>query len=499
MEDVVRGILLILELENILLIFGGVLIGVLVGALPGLSSPMAIALLLPFTISLDPVASICMMAALYCAGTFGGSITAILINAPGAPPAVATALDGYQMAKKGEPGRALGLAAIASVLGGTFAIVIFLFATPLLAEVALKFGPVEYFGLSVFALSMLAAMSGKSSIRNLIAGVLGVLVSTVGVHLATGVERFDFGIAELTEGIKFVPVLIGLFAMSELLTQTRTLNVPIERMSAKTLKLPTIAELKSLKGTILRSSGLGTFIGILPAEGSTVAAIMGYNEAKRWSKTPEKFGTGCAEGIVGPEAANNAAAGGAMVPTLALGIPGSGTTALILAALVMHGFRPGPYLIIETPHFVYAIFGAMLFANFAFLGIGLVGAKLFSYVTFIPKRFLWPSVFVFALIGSYAYSSAIFDVWVMLVSGIIGYFALKNGFSPAPFVMGLILGKMVEETFTQSMVIHDSNIINFFDSGVFIFFFILTLISLTTPFWPTIRAAFSRKKDEQRV
>ena len=355
MDDVIKGITLLFEFKNILVIFGGVLIGVLVGALPGLSSPMAIALLMPFTISLDPVASISMMAALYCAGTFGGSITAILINAPGAPPAVATALDGYQMAKNGEPGRALGLAAVASVLGGIFAIIIFLFATPLLADLSLKFGPVEYFGLSVFALSMLAAMSGKSSIRNLVAGALGVFVSTIGVHLATGVERYDFGVQELTEGIKFVPVLIGLFAMSELLAQSKTLNNAVERMSAKALRLPTIAELKSLKGTILRSSGLGTFIGILPAEGSTVAAMMGYNEAKRFSKTPEKFGTGCAEGIVGPEAANNAAAGGAMVPTLALGIPGSGTTALILAALVMHGFRPGPYLITETPHLVYAL------------------------------------------------------------------------------------------------------------------------------------------------
>jgi len=247
MDDVVKGITLLFEFKNILVIFGGVLIGVLVGALPGLSSPMAIALLMPFTISLDPVAAISMMAALYCAGTFGGSITAILINAPGAPPAVATALDGYQMAKKGEPGRALGLAAVSSVIGGMISIVIFLFATPLLAELALKFGPIEYFGLSIFALSMLASMSGKSSIRNLIAGVVGVLISTVGVHLATGVERFDFGIQELTEGIKFVPVLIGLFAVSELLTQSKTLNAAVERMSAKALRLPSIAELKKIK------------------------------------------------------------------------------------------------------------------------------------------------------------------------------------------------------------------------------------------------------------
>ena len=428
MDDIVKGLSLIIEFENIILILGGVLIGVMVGALPGLSSPMAIALLIPFTITLDPVAAIAMMAALYCAGTFGGSITAILINAPGAPPAVATALDGYPMAKNGEPGRALGLAAVSSVLGGIFSLIVFIFAAPLLAQVALEFGPQEYFGLAIFALSMLATMSGKSSIRNLISGCVGVLIGTIGIHLTTGVERFTFDIPELEEGISFVPVLIGLFAVSELFKQSETLNSIVDRIHAKALRLPTLEELKKLKYTILRSSGIGTFIGILPAEGSTVAAIMGYNEARRWSKNKEQFGKGSPEGIVGPEAANNSAAGGAMVPTLALGIPGSGSTALILAALIMHGFRPGPYLINETPEFVYAIFGAMLIANFGFLIIGLLGAKFFSLVAFIPKKLLWPAVFIFAMIGSYSFSSSMFDVWVMLTFGVIGYFMSRHGF-----------------------------------------------------------------------
>ena len=380
MDAFIQGALLLSTPENIGLIAAGVLIGVVVGALPGLSSPMAIALLIPFTIQLEPVPAIAMMAALYCAGTFGGSITAILINAPGAPPAVATALDGYPMAKNGEPGRALGIATISSVTGGIISLLVFIVAAPALASVALEFGPQEYFALAVFALSMLASMSGKSSIRNMISGFVGVLIGTIGIHLTTGVERFTFGFSELDEGISFIPVLIGLFAMGEMLSQSQTLNKYVERIQAKAMRLPTMAELKSLRGTILRSSGIGTFIGILPAEGSTVAAIIGYNEAKRFSKTPEKFGTGHAEGIAGPEAANNAAAGGAMVPTLALGIPGSGSTALILAALIMHGLRPGPYLLNETPEFLYAIFIAMLFANLAFLGIGLVGAKFFSMI-----------------------------------------------------------------------------------------------------------------------
>ena len=483
MDDIVKGLSLILEFENIILILGGVLIGVMVGALPGLSSPMAIALLIPFTITLDPVAAIAMMAALYCAGTFGGSITAILINAPGAPPAVATALDGYPMAKNGEPGRALGLAAVSSVLGGIFSLIVFIFAAPLLAQVALEFGPQEYFGLAIFALSMLATMSGKSSIRNLISGCVGVLIGTIGIHLTTGVERFTFDIPELEEGISFVPVLIGLFAVSELFKQSETLNSIVDRIHAKALRLPTLEELKKLKYTILRSSGIGTFIGILPAEGSTVAAIMGYNEARRWSKNKEQFGKGSPEGIVGPEAANNSAAGGAMVPTLALGIPGSGSTALILAALIMHGFRPGPYLINETPEFVYAIFGAMLIANFGFLIIGLLGAKFFSLVAFIPKKLLWPAVFIFAMIGSYSFSSSMFDVWVMLTFGVIGYFMSRHGFSAAPLVMGLILGKLVEESFSQSMIIHDNNFFALLEKPIVVFFFILTFLSLSTPLW----------------
>ena len=330
---------------------------------------------------------------------------------------------------------------------------------------------------------MLASMSGKSSLRNLISGLVGVLIGTIGIHLTTGVERFTFGVPDLEEGIHFVPVLIGLFAVSELFKQSEKLNTVVDRIHAKALRLPSFSELKKLKYTILRSSGIGTFIGILPAEGSTVAAIIGYNEAKRWSKNKELFGKGSPEGIVGPEAANNAAAGGAMVPTLALGIPGSGSTALILAALIMHGFRPGPYLISETPEFVYAIFGAMLIANLGFLFIGLIGAKFFSLVAFIPKKLLWPAVFIFSLIGSYSFASSMFDVYVMLAAGLLGYFMDRNGFSAAPLVMGLILGKLVEESFSQSMIIHDNNFFALLESPVVLLFFTLTFLSLSSPFW----------------
>ena len=489
MDAVIQGFTLLIDPFNIFLIFIAVLIGVCVGALPGLSSPMAIALLLPFSLSLEPIPAIAMMSALYCAGTFGGSITAILINAPGAPPAVATAFDGYPMAKRGEAGRALGLAAVSSVTGGIFSLVIFLFLAPVLAEVALKFRPQEYFALAVFALSMLASISGSSSIRNLISGAFGVLIGTVGVHITTGVERFTFNTPELVEGINFIPVLIGLFAVGELLNQSQGLDKVLERITSVVVKLPSVKEFVKMKGTIIRSSCLGTFIGILPAEGATVAALMGYNEAKRFSKNKEEFGTGAPEGIVGPEAANNAATGGAMVPTLALGIPGSATTALILAALIMHGFRPGPYLVRETPHIVYAIFGAMIIANFMFLIIGLSGAKLFSRITLVPRQFLWPAVFVFSMVGSYAFASSLFDVWTMLIAGVVGFVMKRHGFGPAPLVMGLILGKLVEENLSRAMIIYDNNWLRFFESPIVDFFLLLTILSL---FWPLISKLWKR-------
>jgi putative tricarboxylic transport membrane protein len=251
---------------------------------------------------------------------------------------------------------------------------------------------------------------------------------------------------------------------------------------------------------VARSAVIGTFVGILPAEGSTVAAIIGYNEAKRWSKNKEEFGKGAIEGIAGPETANNAATGGAMVPTLALGIPGSGTTAVILAALMVHGLRPGPYLIQNTPHFVYAIFTAMFIANVLFLILGLPGAKLFARITLIPRQFLWPAVFVFSMIGAYALHQSLFDVWVMLLSGLLGFVMLRHGFGPAPFVMGLILGRLVEENWSRSMIIFDNNWFRFFESWIVILFFVLTLMGLFGPFlFRQLNVLMNKMKPEGRI
>ena len=460
------------------LIVAGTVMGVVIGALPGLSSSMGVALLLPFSLYLEPIPAIALLSALYCAGTFGGSITAILINAPGAPPAVATAFDGYPMATKGEAGRALGIAAVSSASGGILSVLVLLFAAPLLAQVAYSFGPPEYFALGVFALSMLASISGEAPLKNLIGGCLGLLIATVGIDLTTGVERFTFGVPELYEGIQFIPVLIGLFAVTELLNQAQELGRERIAVAVSVLKLPSFDDFRRVKNTILRSSAIGIFVGVLPAEGSTMAAMIGYNEAKRWSKNPDDFGKGTIEGVAGPEAANNAATGGAMVPTLALGIPGSATAAVILGGLQVQGLRPGPYLFEEQPGLLYGIFFAMLLANILFLFIGLLGAKVFSRISLVPRTFLWPTVFALCFVGAYGLNQSMVDVWIMIVSGLVGFVLKKNGFGPAPIIMGVVLGGLVETSLAQSMIIFDQQWTEFFSRPITVLFFTLAVISL---------------------
>jgi putative tricarboxylic transport membrane protein len=473
------------------LIVIGTIAGVIVGALPGLSSSMAVALLLPFSLYLEPIPAIALLSALYCAGTFGGSITAILINAPGAPPAAATAFDGYPLAVKGEAGRALGIAAVASAIGGIISVLVLLFAAPLLARMAYTFGPPEYFALAVFGLSMLSSISGEAPTKNLIGGCFGLLIATVGVDLTTGVERLTFGIPELYDGIHFIPVLIGLFAVTELLSQAQTLGLEKVSVAVKAVKLPTLEDFRKVRGAILRSSGIGTLIGVLPAEGSTMAAMIGYNEAKRWSKEPEQFGKGAIEGVAGPEAANNAATGGSMVPTLALGIPGSATAAVILGGLQVQGLRPGPYLFEEQPGLLYGIFFAMLLSNLLFLVVGLVGAKVFSRISLVPTTLLWPTVFALCFVGAYGLEQSLVDVWVMLVAGIIGFGLKRYGFSPAPIIMGVVLGGLVETSLAQSMIIFDQQWTGFLARPIALLFFALAVISVANA--PVRRLLKSRR------
>src|SRR5210317_275177 len=415
MDQLLMGFMTIMEPMNFLAVFVGVLGGMILGAMPGLTAPMGVALLIPFTYGMMPVPAITMLVSLYCGATFGGSIAAILVHAPGTPAAAATTFDGYPLAQKGQAGKALGMACISSALGGLFSVVVLILLAPVLAEIAIKFGPPEYFALAVFGLSMISSLGSRSVVKNLLGGTIGVFIACVGMDSISGFSRYDFGLTHLMDGISFIPVMIGLFAATEVFRQAEKgiRKIVVDRKISGLL--PTWKEIKSVKTTLIRSSLIGTFIGILPAEGGTVASFIGYNEAKRFSKTPEKFGTGCLEGIAGPECANNAATGGAMIPTMALGIPGSGTTAVILGALLVHGMRPGPLLFLQHTNVVYAVFIGMFLANLMFLGLGLGGAKIFSQILRVPNYVLSPIILVLCVVGTYALHNNMADVWIMLI------------------------------------------------------------------------------------
>ena len=463
------------------LIFATTIIGIVIGVLPGLGATTGAALLLPFTLTMEPVHAIAVLATIYVAATFAGSITAILINTPGTSAAAATTFDGFPLAQRGEAGRALGVAVVSSTFGGVVSVIVLCFAAPLLARVAYEFRPPEYFALTIFGLSMLASISAGGAIKNLIGGVFGVWLSTIGAERVTTIERFMFGNYELYEGLGFVPVMIGLFAMSELLVQSKVANQAVEFVKLKAVQLPSREDYKKIWKTVLRSSGIGTFIGILPAEGATVASMIGYSEAKRWSKNKEEFGKGSIEGIAGAESANNAATGGAMVPTMVLGIPGSGTTAIILVGLMVHGLRPGPYLFTEQVNSVYQIFGSMLAANIMFLLMGLYAAKIFARISLVPINLLWPIVFALSVIGAYALNSSLLDIWIVLIFGVIGFFARRFGFAVAPIAVGLILGKMVEVNLQNSLKIFNGEWWQIFTQPLAVFFLILAFLGLCGP------------------
>jgi len=481
MDAFLSGFISLGDPQLLLVLLASTLGGVVIGALPGLNATNGAALLLPFTLSMEAIPAIASLVAIYCSATFAGAITAILINTPGTPASATTCLDGYPLAQRGEAGRALGLAVVSSTIGGVLSVICLMMAAPLLARMAYHFAPPEYFALTLFGLSMLASIGEGSPLKNLISGTFGVFLALVGVDMLTSVERFTFGSHDLYDGIGFVPVMIGIFGISELIVQASSLDKRKERVSMKAVQLPTRDDYRQVWKTILRSSGIGAFIGILPAEGATVASMIGYNEAKRWSKTPEQFGKGAIEGIAGSEAANNAATGGAMVPTLALGIPGSATAAVILAGLMVHGIRPGPSVFTEQANFAYTIFWSMMLVNLLFLVVGLTGAKIFARVTLIPTQVLWPCVFMVSIVGAYALDQSMFDVWIVLISGIIGFFMRRYGFSVVPLAIGLILGEMLEQRLGQSMVMLDEKWWLMFTRPLALLFFCLTIAALFGP------------------
>ncbi len=493
-ENIFLGVKAILSPFNFLTILFGVVSGVLIGALPGLTSTMGVTIMLPFTFMLDPIPGIALLVALYVGSQYGGSIPGILLNTPGTSEAAVTAVDGYKLAQKGMAGQALGTSVIASAIGGLIGVILLIIFAPTVAKIAISFAAPEYFCLALFGMSMVVNIEAGSELKNIIGGLTGLFLATVGIDSLTGFPRFTFGSVSLTSGISFIPVMIGIFAAAEVFRQAESWVMRQFKFDTNISKLPAVRDIWGLKWSMLRSIGIGTLIGALPAAGSTLATFIAYNEAKRWSKHPEKFGTGILEGVAAPEAANNAGAAGAMLPTMTVGIPGSAVTAVILGGLMVHGMRPGPLLFVNQPQFVYSVFMGMFISNLLLLFLGLFGVKLFANVLKIPAYILNAIVIVLCVVGSFVLRNNIADVWIMLISGVVGHTIKKAGFSPLPIIIGMVLGSIFEVSFRHTMVLFDNDLTVFFTRPYAAIFLAFTLISA---FWMQIITLFQRLKKKR--
>ena len=443
----------LIGIKPVLVVAAGVVVGILGGAMPGVSPSMAVAILLPFTFGMSPTMGMVMLCAIYLASNDGGSITAVMINTPGTPSAVVTAFDGYPLAKNGRPGYGLGVSLVASVWGGFVGIIILILFSAPLAKVALKFWPAEYFSLALMGLSTVSSMAGKRWVESLMAVLLGRLLNTIGLDHVNGVNRFTFDILNLFDGFSFVPALIGLFALSEVFQNVEENDYSAYKtVTDKVSVWPSVREYLSLKWSILRSGVLGTLIGIFPGAGGTIASFIAYDVEKRLSKHPEQFGQGALEGVAAAEASNSSSVGGALVPLLTLGIPGSASTAVLIGALMIHELRPGPELFTKHPDLVYTLFSSLFMANVVLYLLGTWGSRIWIKVTQVPKTVLYPMIFAFSIVGSFAVRSSVFDVGVCLGFGIVGWMLKKYHYPLSPIVLGLVLGALIETNLQMTLV-----------------------------------------------
>lgn len=480
--ELASGFGALLDPVNLLIVVGGLVAGILFGTIPGLSGVMAVSLLVPFTYGMSPTHGLLAMAAIYCASTYGGAMTAILFRIPGSPENAATTFDGYPMAQQGKAAEALGTSIVCSAIGGLASCLVLILVAPMLARVALAFGDPEYFALVVFGLSVVPSLGGKSTLKGLVSALLGLLLATVGVSVMTGLPRFTFGVGYLYSGLHFIPVMIGLFAASEVFFRSEQVLHRGEHIPRTRTKLPSVASIFRLRWTILRSSIIGIVIGMLPGTGTVIASIMGYNEEVRWSKNPEKFGTGVIEGVAAPETANNAATGAAMIPLLTLGIPGGAITAVMLSVFEIHGLQVGPALFANQAHMVYTVFAGMILVNLLIIVGGLVEVRTMVRVLDIPYAVLGPVILVLCAIGSYAIRNNIVDIYAMFAFGVVGYIMKRYDYSITAMVLGLILGAIAERSFLRSMLIFDNNFLTFFTRPISGVFLVLAALSFIAPF-----------------
>ncbi len=453
MEAFFNAVLSVPTLWLLVAAFAGVLWGILGGALPGISPSIAMALLLPFTVGMEPATAIVLLASVYVGAEYGGSIPAILIRTPGTNSASATVLDGYEMARQGRAGEALGISLMSGLIGGLFGLAVLVLATESLAKIALAFTPAAYFSLGILGLSVIAGLSGGSLMRGLVAASLGLMLSFIGSDPVSGVPRFTFGSPDLLGGIKPILVMVGLFAVTEMLVQ---IGEPAWNKAIKSkakLKLPNWAMSKRIFKPQAIGVAIGTVEGVTPGAGGTVAAFMAYSEAKRWSKYPEEFGKGSPEGIAAPESANNVVTATALVPLLSLGIPGSNSAAVLMGGFLIHGLQPGPMLFQKAPDIVWSLYGGLFFANIAMLVIGLVILAPCIWLVNRPKPYLMAFILALVMSGVYAMHQSIFEIGLVLALGVVGYGMRLLKLPVLPLVLGLVLGAMVESNYRRSLLI----------------------------------------------
>ena len=499
LNHILNGFSVCMQPINLWYTFVGVFIGTIIGVLPGIGPSAGMALLIPVTYGMNPTSALIMMCGIYYGTKYGGSTTAILIRTPGEAASVMTSLDGYAMAQKGRAGAALAVSAIGSFIAGTIGVVaLTLFALPL-ASMALKFGPAEYFCLMLFAMTAVSSLTGKSPAKGMLATILGLMIATIGIDLQSGQPRYTMGIAEFQDGVGFIVVVVGLFAVAEVLRGLEQVHKgtapPMIKISGK-LWL-TKEEWQRSIGPIWRGGIIGFVIGVLPGAGGTIASIMSYTTEKRLSKHPEEFGKGAIEGVAGPEAANNSDTAGALVPLLTLGVPGGGATAVLMGAFIMYGIQPGPLLFEKRPDLVWGIVDSMYIGNVMLLILNLPLVGLFVRLLYIPVAILYPLIVAISVIGTYAINGSMLDLYMILFFGIVGYVFDKVDIPVAPLVLSLVLGGIMEQSFRQAMTISGADPSIFVKSGISVTLIALSLISIALPIiLPKLKAMKAADDDD---
>ena len=480
---------------NLFLVIMGVTIGIVFGALPGLGPTLAVALMLPVTFGFEPASALIFLAGVYAGAIYGGSITAILLNAPGTPGSGATTFDGYPLARQGKAGLALGLSVTSSMFGGVFGVIMLIILSSLLAKFSIYFGSAETFMLALFGISIIAVVAKASLRKGLIAGGMGLIFSFIGQDLMTGQFRFTFDLMALSEGIPFVIGLVGLFAFSE------GIRLAEEKGSVSKTGKITSSVMDGVKmtfkypKTVIKSSIIGTFIGALPGAGLSAANFISYGEAKRKAKDPDSFGEGNPEGVIAAEASNNAVMGGSLVPTLVLGIPGNSTTAVFLSAIMLHGLRPGFDLFTTNVDVTYSLFVGLILSSLVFFILGFSFTKLFAKVTIIKNKYLIPIIFILCIVGAIALRNRFTDVYLLLIFGLVGYFLKKYGFPVVGVVLGMILGSIAERGFQQTMMIYGYS--GFFTRPVSLGIFLIIVLTMSMQFLkPYLQKVFGKKSHE---